>query len=116
MSLSKYLPMALSCCFLLGLNVSTARAECYDTYGCTDKDVFNSGDLVKNGPTCDFLYTMRNQIYAGHGYCFRTARAQSMFGTGKCSVKDINDLDLNSYERRNAATIAQVERAKGCPR
>ena len=65
-----------------------ALADCYDVVGCTDKNAFsaNYGYLASlaNGPSCDFLYMMRNRIYAQHGYCFKTARVGS--GDWQCGL------------------------------
>ena len=91
-----------------------AAAECYDVFGCTDRNLFKMGDLT-SGPNCDFLYTMRNQIYAEHHYCFKTARAIATFGNQDCVSGNPNALSLNSAERANAATILKAERALGCP-
>ena len=93
---------------------SAARADCYDVFGCTNKDVFRAQDLA-SGPNCDFLYTMRNAIYAEHHYCFKTARAIAVFGNQGCVSGDPNALGLNRIELGNAATILRVEHAKGCP-
>jgi hypothetical protein len=93
---------------------SAAYADCYDVFGCTDRNRFNFAELA-NGPNCEFLYEMRNRIYAQHGYCFKTARAISTLGNQGCRTGDVNQLGLTSIEQNNAATILQVEHAKGCP-
>lgn len=90
-----------------------ASAECYDVFGCSDQARFKFEDLA-NGPNCDFLYTMRNQIYAEHQYCFKSARAISTFGNRNCRYADPGQAPLNAIERENAAMILAVERAKGC--
>ncbi len=91
-----------------------AAAGCYDVFGCSGSDLFRFRDLV-NGPNCEFLYTMRNQIYADHGYCFKTPRAISTFGNSGCVSGNPNALGLNAVERANAATILRAENALGCP-
>jgi hypothetical protein len=96
---------------LCGANA--ASAECYDVFGCANANRFHYSDLV-SGPTCEFLYLMRNQIYAEHGYCFHTARAISTFGNASCVSGDANAIGLNEYERANAVTILQAEHAKAC--
>jgi hypothetical protein len=93
--------------------VSGARADCYDVLGCADRNRFNFEQLA-NGPNCEFLYEMRNRIYAQHGYCFKTARAIATLGNEGCRYADINMVPLSGLERANAATILQVEHAKGC--
>jgi hypothetical protein len=92
---------------------SAASAGCYDVFGCSDQARFKFEDLA-NGPNCDFLYTMRNQIYAERQYCFKTARAIATFGNENCRYADASRLPLNGVERENAAMILSVERAKGC--
>ncbi len=91
-----------------------AAADCYDVFGCSDRDRFRLGDLT-SGPNCEFLYVMRNAIYAQHHYCFQTARAIATFGNQGCVSANANALGLNSVELANAATILQAERAMGCP-
>ena len=90
-----------------------ARADCYDVFGCSERDRFNFEQLA-NGPNCDFLYTMRNRIYQQHGYCFKTARAVATLGNQDCRTRDVNQLPLNAIERGNAALILRVEQTKGC--
>ena len=92
----------------------SAAAGCYDVFGCSDHDLFRLRDL-EGGPNCEFLYTMRNQIYADHGYCFKTARAISVFGNQGCTSGNPEALGLNAVERANAVTILKAERALGCP-
>jgi hypothetical protein len=68
---------------LVGSLASPVLADCYDILGCTDKSAFSAHYdylVAADGPTCDFLYVMRNQIYAQHGYCFKTARAVQEIG------------------------------------
>ena len=101
--------------FALALASATpALADCYDVFGCTNRDRFALNDLL-SGPNCDFLYTMRNAIYAEHHYCFRTARGISTFGNQGCVSSNVNQLGMSSLELANAGTILQAEKAKGCP-
>ena len=93
---------------------ANARAECYDVFGCSDRDAFRLGDLL-DGPNCDFLYTMRNGVYAEHHYCFKTQRAIATFGNQGCVSGDAGAIGLNRVEVANAATILKAERALGCP-
>ena len=105
---------------LLLAATATARADCYDILGCSNRDRFaNHADYLESresGPTCDFLFTMRNHIYKEHGYCFHTARARAEFGNEGCSVDDAGALALNGVERGNVAAIARAEAVKNCPR
>jgi YARHG domain len=104
--------IALSAAFLAFS--SAAYADCYDVFGCTERNRFNFEQLA-NGPNCEFLYTMRNRIYQQHGYCFKTARAIATLGNENCRFRDMNQVPLSAIETGNAATILQVEHAKGCP-
>ena len=94
-------------------------ADCYDLVGCSDKNAFSAhyGYLasVADGPSCDFLYMMRNRIYAQHGYCFKTARGISEIGNAGCSIADQSAVPLSNIERNNIATIQKAESAKACP-
>jgi hypothetical protein len=93
-------------------------ADCYDIVGCSDKNLFskNYGYLASpDGPNCDFLYMMRNRIYAQHGYCFKTARGISEIGNAGCFINDQAAVPLSNIERDNIATIGKAERAKACP-
>lgn len=97
---------------------SPVLADCYDILGCTDKDAFSahySYLVAADGPTCDFLYTMRNLIYSQHGYCFKTARAIQEIGNAGCRFQNMADVPLSQIERNNVATIQRAETAKRCP-
>ncbi len=98
----------------LTLAGGAAAADCYDVFGCSNRDRFRFGDLM-SGPNCEFLYVMRNRIYAERGYCFQTARGIATFGNQGCVSANANALGLSAIELANAATILQAEHAKGCP-
>jgi hypothetical protein len=93
-------------------------ADCYDVLGCSDKTLYskNYSYLASpDGPTCDFLYMMRNRIYAQHGYCFKTARGMSEIGNTGCFINNQAAVPLSTIERNNIATIHKAEVAKSCP-
>ena len=97
---------------------SPVLADCYDLLGCTDKNAFSahySYLVAPDGPTCDFLYVMRNSIYSQHGYCFKTARAIQEMGNTGCRFQNMADVPLSQIERNNIATIARAETARRCP-
>jgi hypothetical protein len=97
---------------------SPVLADCYDLLGCTDKNAFSahySYLVAADGPTCDFLYVMRNSIYSQHGYCFKTARAIQEMGNTGCRFQNMTDVPLSQIERNNIATIARAEAARRCP-
>jgi hypothetical protein len=103
---------------LAGALSSPVFADCYDLLGCTDKNAFSahySYLVAADGPTCDFLYVMRNQIYAQHGYCFKTARAIQEMGNANCHITNMAAVPLSQIERNNVATIQRAETAKRCP-
>ena len=104
--------LAIACLISL-LGAASASAGCYDEFGCTIASRFRMNDLL-SGPSCEFLYTMRNSIYAEHGYCFHTERGRATFGNQGCVTGNANALGLNSIERYNGAAILRAERAKGC--
>jgi hypothetical protein len=102
-------------------SAGSSEAACYDILGCTDRDLFsqNFGYLAAphpDGPNCEFLWQMRNGIFAEHGYCFHTARGKAVFGNKGCRYEDEGSVPLNWIERANVATIASAERLKSCPR
>jgi len=60
--------------------------------------------------SCDQLWYQRNAIYAAKGYCFKTARAQQVFGP-RCYPPYGS---LTSAEESQVSQIRQAEAAKGC--
>ena len=100
-----------------GLGVASSApawaGECYDVFGCTDSDTFQYGDLI-SGPDCEFLWTMRNQIFKDHGYCFKTEDAISAFGNEGCYAHTMSAAGLSPIESKNVATILKAEKALGC--
>ena len=102
------------------LAAAPALADCYDVVGCSDKNLFskNYGYLSSpaDGPSCDFLYMMRNRIYAQHGYCFSTARGISEIGNAGCHISNQSAVPLSNIERDNIATLEKAENAKSCPK
>ncbi len=90
-----------------------AAADCWDVFGCSDRNHFRFRDLV-SGPNCDFLWQMRNGIYRENGYCFKTARAIAAFGNDGCRHTSESSLPMNRIERANVATIERAEKALGC--
>jgi hypothetical protein len=104
-------PFAVASALLAG--GASAYADCYDVFGCSERDRFSFEQLA-NGPNCDFLYTMRNRIYQQRGYCFKTARAIATFGNENCRYDDVGRVPLSAVERSNAALLLRVEQAKGC--
>lgn len=59
---------------------------------------------------CGELWYARNAIYADHGFCFKTARARSVFGS-YCTTSRVS---LSRRENRIVAEIKRHERNHGC--
>lgn len=112
--------IAIACLAFLSLSATpsfSASLNCYEDLGntgCPHKEVFPMNDL--RALSCENLWFVRNGIYNGHGYCFKTARAQEAFDNSDCFVEDAADLDLNSNEVKNIDNIKRVEKAKACPK
>ena len=110
-------PAALSASLMV-CSLSAASADCYDILGCSNTNRFSAHfDYLaspSNGPTCDYLWDMRNRIFKEHGYCFKTAKGMSQMGNEGCSIDDLTQVPLNSIERANVATIMQAEKLKRC--
>lgn len=62
------------------------------------------------GMSCDQLWYARNAIYARKGFCFRTARAQDVFGPGCFPPYG----RLNRSEREQVNELQYWERRRGC--
>ena len=109
---------AVLAAFVIANNVRPAAADCYDILGCTDRDLFsNNFDYLAStsiGPDCEFLWQMRNGIFAQRGYCFSSRRAIDIFGNEGCRYRNLADVPLNRIERANIATILRAERLKSC--
>lgn len=95
--------------------LTPAVAGCYEGQGCTNGARFSERFLLENAE-CSILWQIRNQIYHENGYCFRTERGIGAFGNAGCRHANIDEVSLNTFERANVATLARVERIKGCPR
>ena len=98
---------------VLAFPLPAFAADCFDVFGCSDKNIFKLADLL-DGPNCDFLYMMRNDIFASHGYCFKTAKAIQSFGNDNCRTSNFDELGLNRVEKANVETIVLAEQNKGC--
>jgi hypothetical protein len=85
---------------------------CYETVGCVSNRKIAESDAEKLG--CDQLWTVRNGIYAVRGYCFKTERGKTEFGTEACQYDDEAAVPLNDYERANVLIIKSVEKRRGC--
>lgn len=60
--------------------------------------------------SCDELWYARNSIYARNGYCFKTARARSVFGPGCFPPYG----QLRGRDRARVSEIQMWEGRYGC--
>ena len=87
-------------------------AGCVDGIGCTTGSVIPYPALYN--ASCGDLWFLRNSAFADNGYCFKTARGQSVFGNGGCIYRNSGDVPMTRAERANVERIRQVEREQGC--
>lgn len=105
--------LVVAACVSAAAAVGPARAACYDVFGCSNRDRFAHADLI-SGPNCEFLWQMRNAIFAENGYCFATLRGIATFGNDACRWRSVAAVPLNAVERANVAAIKRAEDALGC--
>ena len=100
--------------FVLGvcMQQTIARANCYETIGCSNSSYFKISDLKKLG--CQPLWEVCNWIYKENGYCFKTPKTIKAFGNAGCLHDDVTQVPLNQYEQYNVKAIRKVETQKGC--
>lgn len=74
----------------------------------------NEGELANK--SCFELKIMRNEIYARHGYIFKTADMRAYFSRQSWYRPLASDVSgrLSGVERRNTQMIQQYESGKGC--
>lgn len=101
---------------LVTVSAEPAQAlNCYENLGetgCPHEEVFPRSDL--RALSCQNLWTVRNGIYDGHGYCFKTEAAKQVFDNSDCTIDDPTALGFNTFEQRNIDNIRRVEKEKGC--
>lgn len=68
--------------------------------------------VAAQGRGCYALWYERNEIYARNGYCFRTARARSVFGPGCFPPYG----RLSGWEAQRVRELQYEEDMRGCPR
>lgn len=90
-----------------------AAAACFESgVDCTNDHYIPAS--VLQPLSCDALWTVRNTIFDESGYCFQTARGQSVFSNEGCIYTSMAQMPLNPYEVANIATVRKVEQQKGC--
>ena len=91
---------------------SPTRANCYETFGCTDSQYFDAQEFEQ--ASCQVLWEMRNIIFKERGYCFHSTRAVKAFGNAGCLYDDVASVPRNDFERANIGVMNQAEGSKGC--
>jgi hypothetical protein len=61
--------------------------------------------------SCNELWYARNEIYARNGFCFKTERAQSVFGPGCFPPFG----KLTNADARTVSTLQSWEKRRKCP-
>jgi hypothetical protein len=89
-----------------------AKANCYETIGCSNSQYFKLSDLKQL--SCQALWEVRNWIYKENGYCFHTPRGIKTFGNAGCLYDEEGQVPLNEVEKYNASAIKKIEAARGC--
>ncbi|MGV2978717.1 YARHG domain-containing protein [Camelimonas sp. ID_303_24] len=70
--------------------------------------------LRVQGGACTDLWTERNEIYKGAGYCFKTRRAITTFGNAGCQYDNEADVPLSHVQRMRINEIRAAELGLGC--
>ena len=73
-----------------------------------------AGDVQGDAYGCDELWTMRNEIFKGGGYCFKSPRAIKQFGNAGCQYDSEYDVPLSDRDRETLSAIKKSERRQGC--
>jgi YARHG domain len=74
----------------------------------------SAGDIQGDAYDCKDLWLMRNQIYKTNGYCFRTAKAISIFGNAGCSFDSLSAVPVSDQDRRTIRDIKKSEARQQC--
>jgi YARHG domain len=64
--------------------------------------------------SCDQLWFARNSIFKAAGFCFKTSRAISAFGTAGCLYDNEHDVPLSQKDRNVVEAIQGEERYRQC--
>lgn len=90
------------------VSVSHARAGCYPTIGCTDKNAFQLRDLRKL--SCEMLHQIPADIYTENGFCWKVWTDANR----NCRYTTRASLPLNPIERANLRAIDRALIQKPC--
>ncbi len=73
-----------------------------------------AGDVQGDAYGCDELWSMRNQIFKGGGYCFKSGKAIQQFGNAGCLFDDEHAVPLSDIDRQTLSAIRKSERRQSC--
>lgn len=74
----------------------------------------SAGDVQGDAYDCKELYVMRNEIYKGARYCFKSAKAIAQFGNAGCQYDSLGDVPLSANQRSMIKGIKKSEARQGC--
>jgi hypothetical protein len=103
--------IAVSAIISIAGSFTPAKAGCH-LVDCVE-DVFVKPQEIA-ARRCEDLWVLRNAIYKGARYCFRTERARTWFSNDGCLFDDIASVPLNAYQRHNLGVIRLAEARRGC--
>lgn len=101
------------------LTEDSPQPDCYHEwmFPDSDKEYLEKADLA--GLTKDQLWWARNEIFARHGYIFKSDKGKKYVQSlGTCYTPRHGDADammkneFNDYERRNVELIRKIESSK----
>ena len=84
--------IAVSAIISIAGSFTPAKAGCH-LVDCVE-DVFVKPQEIA-ARRCEDLWVLRNAIYKGARYCFRTERARTWFSNDGCLFDDIESVPLN---------------------
>jgi hypothetical protein len=93
---------------LLLVGTSSARAACYETIGCTDKNAFQLRDLRKM--SCENLRRISSDIDTENGFCWKVWTPANR----GCKYTARAALPLSRVERANLRAIDRALSLKAC--
>ena len=73
-----------------------------------------AGDVQGDAYGCDELWSLRNDIFKANGYCFKSARAISLYGNAGCQYDSESAVPLSSQDRSTLKAIKKSERRQRC--
>jgi hypothetical protein len=93
---------------VLLISTSSARAACYETVGCTDKNAFQLRDLRKM--SCEDLRRISSDIETENGFCWKVWTDANR----SCKYTARAALPLSRVERVNLRAIDRALSLNAC--